>query len=208
MYIPPQFQEVGPGEIKRIVEQFPLATIVCQDEGALIANHIPLLWHDDAHLVGHIALANPLHQIFPDGADALAIFRAEDTYISPNWYKTKETTHQHVPTWNYQVVHIAGKLSFDHSTKAKLSVVGKLTKTHEKIHSGDKAWRMSDAPKDYMDEMLNNIVAFNFAATNIIAKSKISQNRVPIDRDSVAQVMKEKDKSFLFESMQRLKAKE
>ena len=106
MYIPPLFQEVRQDEIRRIVDQFPLATIICQKNGEIIVNHIPLLWTKDKVMVGHIALANPLHEIFPDGTDALAIFQAEDSYISPNWYVTKKTNPKHVPTWNYQVVHM------------------------------------------------------------------------------------------------------
>jgi len=205
MYVPPHFEEVRQSEIQSILDEFPLATIVCQNDGELIVNHIPLLLDDEKHFIGHIALANPLHKIFEDGADALAIFHAQDTYISPNWYKTKETTHKHVPTWNYQVVHIKGKLRFDHSKKAKLSAVGKLTKTHEKIHSGKNEWKMADAPKDYMDEMVKNIVAFKFIVTNIMAKSKMSQNREPEDFVSVEKAMKAKDKSFLAESMARFR---
>lgn len=208
MYIPPQFEEVRQSEIRHIVEQFPLATVVCQNDSGLIVNHIPLLWTDDTLMIGHIASANPLHMIFPDGVNALAIFHAENAYISPNWYKTKKITHKHVPTWNYQVVHIEGRLSFDHTTKAKMNAVGKLTKMHEKIHSGDKEWKMSDAPKDFMREMLNNIVAFRFSITNTIAKSKLSQNRQPIDFESVEQVMRKKDKAFLSASMHRIKTPE
>lgn len=201
MYIPPQFEEVRQSEIKRVVDQFPLATIICQKDGTLIANHIPLLWTDDSTMIGHIALANPLHRIFPDGTDALAIFHAQDTYISPNWYKTKQTSHSHVPTWNYQVVHMQGRLTFDDTKKAKLSAVGKLTKTHETLHSGDKEWKMADAPKDYMDEMLDNIVAFEFAIIKTIAKSKISQNRAAEDYASVTEMMEKKNLSFLAQSM-------
>ena len=201
MYNPPHFEEVRQDEIKKIVEAFPLATIICHKDGEVIANHIPLLWVDDTAMVGHIALANPLHRLFEDGTEALAIFQAEDSYISPNWYETKTVTHKHVPTWNYQVVHMRGKLTFDHSPKAKLSAVGKLTKTYERIHSGDKAWKMSDAPKAYMEQMLANIVAFDFAITSITAKSKMSQNRAPEDYASVAETMERKNRPFLARSM-------
>ena len=201
MYNPPHFEDVRQDEIKKIVEAFPLATIICQKDGEVIANHIPLLWVDDTAMVGHIALANPLHRLFEDGTEALAIFQAEDSYISPNWYETKKVTHKHVPTWNYQVVHMRGKLTFDHSPKTKLSAVGKLTKTYERIHSGDKAWKMSDAPKDYMEQMLANIVAFDFAITSITAKSKMSQNRAPEDYASVAETMEMKNRPFLARSM-------
>ncbi len=45
-----------------------------------------------------------------DGDEALVIFRADDAYISPNWYPSKHEFHKQVPTWNYRVVHVHGKL--------------------------------------------------------------------------------------------------
>jgi predicted FMN-binding regulatory protein PaiB len=45
-----------------------------------------------------------------DGDEALVIFRADDAYISPNWYPSKHEFHRQVPTWNYRVVHVHGKL--------------------------------------------------------------------------------------------------
>ncbi len=35
-----------------------------------------------------------------------------------------------------------------------------LTKFHEEKYSSNNAWKMSDAPKDYMEMMLDGIVAF------------------------------------------------
>ena len=94
--------------------------------------------------------------------NAIAIFTAENSYVSPNWYPTMEKQHCNVPTWNYQIVHFKGKITFDSSKKEKLLVFGKLTKMYEKIYSGKKEWKMSDAPKDFMEQILHNIVAFNF----------------------------------------------
>ena len=205
MYLPPHFEEVNEDAIAALIAQFPLATIICQADGEFIANHIPLLRVQEHLFVGHIAKANSLHAVFPDGMNAIAIFRAEDSYISPNWYPTKKETHRHVPTWNYQVVHLHGQIRFDHTKKAKLAAVGKLTKTYEKIHSGDKEWKISDAPADYMEQMLDQIVAFEFAVDHIVAKSKLSQNRAEVDFNAVQQTMKEQHKNFLSDSMKRVK---
>ena len=64
--------------------------------------------------------------MFPNGVNALAIFTTENSYISPNWYLTNKKSKMHVPTWNYQTIHLKGKLSFDYSKKSKLSAVGML----------------------------------------------------------------------------------
>lgn len=205
MYIPPQFEEVRETEILKIIEHFPLATIVCNNDGDLIANHIPLFRVNQNAYLGHIAKANSLHSIFPNGVDVIAIFSSENSYISPNWYPTKVQTSQHVPTWNYQVVHLKGRLTFDHSNTAKRRVVGTLTKLYERMYFGDAEWKMSDAPKDYMEQMLDNIVAFEFDVKTITAKSKLSQNRDIEDYNSVKIVMRENNKKHLFDAMNNIK---
>ena len=204
MYLPSHFEENDKKEIQKLIEQFPLATLVCYLDGEFIANHIPLMHNKNNEYIGHIAKANSLHQSFPDGTDTIAIFKAEDSYISPNWYPTKLETQRHVPTWNYQVVHLHGHLSFDNSNKTKRSIVGKLTKLYEGRFSGERPWKMSDAPKDFMEQMLESVVAINLKVEKISAKSKISQNREKQDYISVQNIMDDMDKPSLSKAMRRL----
>ena len=207
MYRPEQFDENDPDVITRLMADFPLATIVAQTKEGLVAHHIPLLLEQDHHLIGHIAKANTLHEDLADGAEVLVIFRAEDAYISPNYYPTKASDHRHVPTWNYQVVHCYGTINFDHSVKTKTAIVGKLTKHFEHRHFSEKPWRMADAPADYMAGMLEQIVAFRISVDRYLAKSKLSQNRKTVDYDHVTTMMKETGKTYLSEEMTRIKAK-
>lgn len=205
MYLPPHFEEKDQAAVAELIEHFPLAVMVCSVAGEMVANHIPLILTPDNRLIGHVALANDLHEIAEDNAKVLAIFKAEDSYISPNWYPTKAETHRHVPTWNYQVVHIHGRVQFSHDDKDKRAVVGKLTKFFEAQYSGDKAWKMADAPKDYMDEMINNIVAFSITIDQIVAKSKLGQNRLQVDFDNVTKEMKSRGKPALHQAMKRVR---
>ena len=62
---------------------------------------------------------------------------------------------------------------------------------------------MSDAPKDFMEQMLENIVAFKLQVEKISAKSKISQNREKVDYESVQSVMEDLDKTSLYNAMKR-----
>ena len=207
MYIPPHFLEVDEAVISGLVEQFPLATLVCHIRDEFVANHIPMLRTSDNTYVGHVAKENDLHQLFPDGMPAIAIFSSENAYVSPNWYPSKKDNHRHVPTWNYQVVHMHGRITFDYSAKAKLAVVGQLTKVFEQQYSGEEAWKLSDAPRDYMEAMLDNIVAFTFEVETIVAKSKLSQNRAPEDFESVKASMEENGMAHMTNAMEVTKAK-
>ncbi|MAK17989.1 MAG: transcriptional regulator [SAR116 cluster bacterium] len=204
MYLPPHFEETDSEAITGLIARFPLAVIVCVHDGDIIANHLPLMLNGKAQLIGHIARSNRLHELIEDGEDMLAIFRAEDAYISPNWYPTKQETHRHVPTWNYQTVHVRGRVTFSHEHKDKLAVVGKLTKSQERQASGDRAWKMSDAPQDFMAHMLDNIVAFRIDIESISAKSKLSQNRDAVDFDSVSDAMRRLGKDSLSAEMDRI----
>lgn len=177
MYSPTHFQEINEQEIASVIRDAPLACIVAQTDQGLIANHIPLLAGPNGRLIGHVALANDMHRLIPDGQQVLAIFRGMDGYISPNFYPSKAEHHRHVPTWNYQVVHAHGSIRFQHDDHAKRAAVGLLTRAHERRLNGSKAWRMADAPADYLQQMLDHIVAFDIRIDRIQAKSKLSQNR-------------------------------
>ena len=188
MYIPADFSETDDAEIRALVARHPLAVCVCVDSDGLRVNHIPTLWEGDA-LIGHVASANPLHERIADGSDAVFVFCGEEAYISPNWYPSKADTHRAVPTWNYQVVHIRGRIYFDHSEKAKRAAIGKLTLHQERRTNGKAAWKMSDAPRDFMQTMLDHIVAFRVEITGVEAKSKVSQNKSQADFDNVLEKM-------------------
>ena len=162
----------------------------------MIANHIPLIRLNENTYIGHIAISNSLHLIFPNGVDAIAIFATENTYITPIWYPTNKQSNMHVPTWNYQAVHLKGKLSFEYSKKSKLRAVGVLTKLYENMYFGEKGWKISDAPKDYIEQRLEDVVAFKLEVKKIIAKSKLSQNREMEDFISVKNQMKRQNKNY------------
>lgn len=186
MYIPPHYQELDPAEIASVMAEAPLACIVAATPGGLVANHIPLLADREGTLVGHVALANDMHRLVADGQEVLAIFRGLDAYVSPNYYPSKPEHHRHVPTWNYQAVHVHGAITFQHDERAKRAAVGLLTRTHERRLNGAAAWRMADAPADYMERMLASIVALRIEVRRTLAKSKLSQNRD--DRDHAGAV--------------------
>lgn len=205
MYVPPHFEEISAGEIASVVETWPLACIVAQTEEGLIANHIPLLAGSDGVLIGHVALANDMHRLIGEAQEVLAIFRGDDAYVSPNFYPTKLEHHRHVPTWNYQVVHMYGTIAFQHDARAKRAAVGLLTKTHERRLNGAAAWRMADAPGDYMEAMLANIVAFRMTVTRTLAKSKLSQNREERDYRGVIAGLRAGGRNTIAERMAGLR---
>lgn len=204
MYVPTHFQINDASELHRIMTNYPLGVLITTNAG-LDANHLPFLF--DAHegdlgvLTAHVARANPVWEKVANGSEVLVIFRGEESYISPNWYPSKHETHRQVPTWNYEVVHAHGKMTVHDDEKFLRGVVGRLTKTHEAMEP--KPWKMSDAPQDYMDAMLNAIVGIQITITRLEGKAKLSQNREPRDLHGAAEALTSLGKNGLADNMKR-----
>ncbi|ESK54162.1 hypothetical protein F990_02932 [Acinetobacter tjernbergiae DSM 14971 = CIP 107465] len=171
-------------KLYQLIQDSPFATLISHSAEGLEANHLPfhLLFDENnqtATLVAHIAKNNPLHTQIEDGAEVLIIFQGEQGYISPNWYPSKQQHHQHVPTWNYQVVHVKGTITFLTDEKALRGILAKLTRTHEAKQ--ETPWKMSDAPSEYIAQELKNIVGIEIQISHTTGKFKLSQNREKID---------------------------
>lgn len=133
-------------------------------------------------LRAHVARANPVWQ--EAGAETVAIFQGPDAYISPNWYPSKHQTGKAVPTWNYAVVHAHGRLRVIEDREWLLQLVTELTNTHERTQQ--LPWKVSDAPQDYLERMLEMIVGIEMPVEKLVGKWKVSQNRSDSDRAGVA----------------------
>lgn len=192
MYTPKSFAVSDQGLVDRFIRSHPLSTICVWDGNGLSADHVPLRLqsplslsgnHPHASLDGHIARANPLFHKAADGIDCLAIFQSGGGYISPNHYATKRTHGRVVPTWNYQAVHCYGRLSIINDPQWIATLVNDLTADYEQ--SQPIPWMVSDAPKDYMDAMLQAIVGISIRVDRIEAKFKMSQNQPQENIDSL-----------------------
>ena len=205
MYLPEHFIETDINEIRRIIKDFPLATLITSTTNGIEANHLPFLVdfknNTPQSLLGHIAIRNPIYQNNKDNEEVLVVYKAEDSYISPNWYPTKKVNHKVVPTWNYQSLHFYGKIKFLKDIKSLLKIVGKLTKIYEMQVEESDPWTIKQAPKDFIKEKLSNIVGIQIDITKILAKSKLNQNRDTIDFNSVKTKMLEKNKKSLHNAM-------
>ena len=203
MYVPPHFEVSNPEVLHDLIVHHPLGVLITQGESGLNANHIPFELEPSASTSGilraHVARNNPVWQLSTNGDEVLVVFQADDAYISPNWYPSKHETHQQVPTWNYRVVHAYGKITIYDDEKYVRALVGRLTKKHEA--NQPKPWKMSDAPRDYMDMMVKQIVGIEIEITRLIGKFKLSQNRENRDRLNAAKVLVEQGNKILGKAM-------
>jgi transcriptional regulator len=207
MYNPPHFEESRPDELERIITEYPLGTLVyCAPDG-LDAAHLPFIYKAEqgakGKLLAHVARKNLIWQQVPNGTEVLTIFHGSDSYISPNWYPSKHEAHRQVPTWNYQVVHIHGRIRFIEDAKFLRSLVALLTQIHETRAAEAKPWRMSDGDKDYIEQQIASIVGLEIDVTRMVGKSKLSQNREPKDRHGAIAALRRRGETATADAMER-----
>ena len=180
MYLPAHFEEPRPDELIPTIAAFPLGALVTSGPAGLDANHIPFLVDREGErttLLAHVARANPLWQEAREAQDVLVIFGAGDAYVSPNWYPSKHESHKLVPTWNYRVVHVHGRLRIRDDERFVRGVVARLTKTHEAGTGSPTPWKMTDSAPEFIDDMLTKIVGIEVEVVRMVGKWKLSQNR-------------------------------
>jgi transcriptional regulator len=185
VYLPSHFEQHDPAALHALMREHPLATLVTLTPDGPTADHIPLEYDAATRtLRGHVARANPLWSEAA-GQAVLAVFCGPQAYVTPSWYPSKASTHKVVPTWNYTVVHAHGVLQAVEAAPWLHSLVSRLTQHHESPRAAP--WAVSDAPDDYVQQMLRAIVGIQIPVDKLVGKWKISQNRSAEDRKGVAQ---------------------
>jgi transcriptional regulator len=193
MYLPRHFAQKDRPSLLGLLRDFPLACLVrLGPDQVPQADLLPLHWVDtpargEGLLIGHVARANPLWRE-SDGAEALAVFQGPEAYISPNGYASKHASGgKVVPTWNYAMVQVRGRLRCFEDAEELRALVRTLTDTHEAPQA--KPWSIDDAPKDYIDSMLRGIIGLCIEVSSLEGKWKVSQNRSAADQESLAQAL-------------------
>jgi transcriptional regulator len=188
MYLPRHFEETDVGVLHQFIRAHPFGALVTTTTGGLDANHIPFVLESEpapyGTLRGHIARANPLWRECAAATPALVLFQGENAFVSPSWYPSKQETGKVVPTWNYVVVHAHGPLRFIDDAAWVRAHVETLTNQHE--HERAAPWRVTDAPPDFIERLVQGLVGLEIPIARLVGKWKVSQNRSDRDREGVA----------------------
>jgi transcriptional regulator len=180
MYLPTHFEETRLPVLHALMRSHPLGLLVTQNATALEANPIPFVVDSErgpnGTLRGHVARANPLWREARGDVDALVVFQGPQAYVSPSWYASKADSGKVVPTWNYILVQVRGRLKVHDDVAWLRQLVGELTERHEAPQA---------APWQVAATMLKAIVGIEIEIGSLNGKWKVSQNRPAADRDGV-----------------------
>lgn len=208
MYIPEDFKITEIEIMHELIQQHALGVLFSHGKSGLDANHLPFELMTEQSELGtlhsHVSRNNPIWQDIKDGDEVLIVFRAGDAYISPQWYPSKHEHHQQVPTWNYRAVHAYGTVKIRDDEKYVRGVVARLTRTHEATQV--EPWKMSDAPKDYLEPMLKAIVGIEIEITQLQGKAKLGQNKEYRDVLGVANALTETGQHAIADAMHQVAA--
>lgn len=182
MYTPPAFASNDLAVLDQLFARDPFVTLITPGMSPLPqVSHLPVCYARDREAVvleGHWARPNP--QAAYTG-EALVIVQGPHAYVSPGWYPDKESAMR-VPTWNYVVAHLHGRLHPIREEMALARLVSRLSETFETRVGSD--WRF-EAERGEHARQLRGIIGFRFEAGLIELKLKLSQNHPPANLDSV-----------------------
>ncbi|XBQ16376.1 MAG: FMN-binding negative transcriptional regulator [Oceanicaulis sp.] len=154
-----------------VTVQTPLIPVLDED-GALVA------------LEGHLARANRFHAALEERkpVPAVAVFCGPDAYVSPSHYPSKGETGRVVPTWNYLTAEAEGELEVLDDPGLVRSILDRQAGDYETGLAGaEEAWRVSDAPEDYVSPMMRAIAGLRLRITRFEATAKLGQNKAGAD---------------------------
>ncbi len=179
MYPPPHHQSHDIEKMIAVIKQFPLGMLVTAKDGNPFITHIPFIYNETSkNLVAHLDRSNPQMETLFEGAEVTVVFKGPDTYISPSIYTTPQ-----LPTWNYIIVHITGKLKLiNNSEKAKQTIV----EMTEFLEGNNPDFILKkDDPR--MEKLIDYIQAFEIEITNWEGKFKLSQDKNAQDFENAKQ---------------------
>lgn len=178
MYIPKLYREEDREKILEFFTQNNFPALVTYDGEKPIATHLPVEVVETEKgtltILGHMSRANPQWKSF-DEREVLFIFQGAHTYISPRWYD-----HVNVPTWNYMMVHVYGKVRLVEG-EALYSLLNRLVQKHET----KTLYSLEGLPEDFVKKEMNGVVGFAVAVTRVDAGYKLSQNRNDEDHENI-----------------------
>ena len=205
MYIPKHFQPSDKAA-QEFLSQIESGHLVSNTEKGLVSTLLPLIYDQETNsLLGHVAKLNDQVSL-PTNQEALVISMLNETYISPNWYASKEEHHKVVPTWDYMLVHAYGQLVIHNDPDWILNQVTRLTNHFEA--SQPKPWNVDQAPTDYVDGQIRAIVGIELKINRIEASFKMSQNKSKVDLDGVISGLQKAGKVSISEAINALRPEE
>lgn len=171
MYIPEKLKGKDLSILDELMAFDAFGTLISIVNAVPFASHLPVIMQrrgNEVLLQGHWSRGNPQWKDI-ERQRVLLICHGPHAYISPQSYTDPR---DHVPTWNYVVAHVYGRIRTMHDPNELESMLTTLTETYE---TGENAWQLTTASARSQAK-INGIVGFELRADDIQIMLKLSQN--------------------------------
>jgi transcriptional regulator len=189
LYIPERHAEKDRALLLDFFEEFSFAMVITA-KGGIRTTNVPTLLERSSDGWGkvwwHLAKSNPQNDALGGSEEALVVFHGPHAYISPNWYSGQAA----VPTWNFAVVNVSGKVRRVDDDEAFARSLERLVKTNEGKYGGGKVWDYAKMTPAYLKGMRQGIVAYEMTIEKVEGKFKLGQERSAADRANVLEGLK------------------
>lgn len=182
MYPPKHHQIYDKEKMLAVIEQYPLGMLVSVLNGKSLITHLPIVFNrETGKLTAHIDKNNPQVETLQNGNEVTVIFKGCDAYISPCVYTTEQ-----LPTWNYIIIHLTGKITVISNAEAVKQTLIDMTAFLE--GTAQKYTLQPDNKR--MDTFINYIHTFEIDITHWEGKFKLSQDKNKQDFENAKEELK------------------
>ncbi|CAI7618411.1 unnamed protein product [Penicillium palitans] len=205
MFLPPVHAEPESSVLFQFIRENPLGMLITgikSSQEFLQCTHAPFVLDlpeettgspPQGRLRAHIAKQNPQVK----GMIEELVTKSNIVELEDNVLVVFNDTGKVVPTWNYSAVQVYGKLCLYYDSKTPeagaflAKQIDDLSQHTEKSvmgHTGGEnpqPWKVSDAPRKYIELMQRNIVGIEVRIEKVQGKFKMSQEMKPGDREGV-----------------------
>ena len=179
-YVPQHFNMCSTQQQHNFIEKYNFGQLIVVDAESLYIAHLPFYLDRTLSVSGsllcHVAKANPIWKNIIKSKIS-AVFTGPHAYISPRWYPS----NNQVPTWNYSAIYVEGRAKLLTANNLKI-LLDKLTEKEEMLVPNSVKWTPTEVEHDKYISMSKAIVGIEIEIINITGKLKMSQNRLPEDR--------------------------
>ncbi|RYH71069.1 MAG: FMN-binding negative transcriptional regulator [Alcaligenaceae bacterium] len=170
-----------------LIRDHALGTLIVQAQGRINVDHLPFVLETRSDGLGllrtHAAKDNRFWATIPEAVDCTVVFTGPNAYISPSWYPSRRQHGRVQPSWYYSAVHAYGKLRLVHDPEALSASIRAMTDYFENDRCD--AWRIDEAPRHFIEALVNHIVGLDIEITDLIGKWQVGQQRNQADRHGI-----------------------
>jgi len=179
MHPNPLFRSEDRALLETLIDEIGFGMVfLTTPDGPRVA-HTPLLSTGDGAVQFHLSRGNALTR-WLHGANALVTVNGPDAYVSPRWYADRAT----VPTWDYVALELEGRVRrMDRDGLDALLYA--LIDKHEGRLGGER-WTADETPRPLWDKLLGGIVGFELEVLAWRPTLKLSQKKLPGERETIA----------------------